>query len=132
MVRALIAAAVVAITALTIITVPNVITARNRSRQKRTMADVRDWAAALETVDRHNGLSAAGTSHDPVLGKLPLPRTDAWGTPYRIRFSNGTFTVTSAGRDGVFQLSAGNGATRDFDDDIINTDGDFVQYPEGI
>ena len=107
-VTALIALALVA--GVVSIAVPNVLTARNRSRQKRTMADMRTIATAWEaratdrnsyTVepDRH-----ATRGNDPAdfakLHSVPvadleralvpryirkLPRTDGWGNEFDLR-----------------------------------------------
>ena len=111
---------------------PNVLTALNRSREKRTMAELRDWGSALETIHSRHHLSSTGTSEDAVFAKFKLSRVDGWGRPYQIRMAGGGYTVTSSGRDGVFQTRIQGGATSNFDEDLVYSDGYFLQYPEGI
>ena len=60
-------------------------------------------------------------------------RYDAWS-------SNGTrvdsYAVASGGKDGSFSHDSlreyQNGATTNFNDDIVFSNGKFVQYPEGL
>src|SRR5260221_12162767 len=79
------------------IAIPNLLTAMQRSKQKRTMADMRTiataWEARATDVNRYN---AAGTSFvtvsfadlntylTPTYIKK-LPQNDAWNTPYFYR-----------------------------------------------
>jgi len=64
-----------------------------------------------------------------------FPWKDGWGGDFI--FQSGadgdTFTLCSFGKDHVSDGSnpAAETKTRDFDCDIIITDGAFVQYPEG-
>jgi len=102
---------ILAIAFLSWIAVPNVLTARNRSRQKRTMADMRTIAAALEArasdvnsyaivPDAHNenpgtSVEAFTTLHHESFADLEralvpkyikkLPRKDGWGVDFDIR-----------------------------------------------
>lgn len=102
---------ILAIAFLAWLVVPNVLTARNRSRQKRTMADMRTIATALEAratdvssyaiaPDAHNenpGTSAEAfaTLHRESFADLEralvptyiknLPRKDGWGVDFDIR-----------------------------------------------
>jgi general secretion pathway protein G len=73
------------------ITVPNLFTALNRSKQKRTMADMRSVAMATEAfgVDNSkypaiegNRLSALAKQIQPVYIKV-VPEVDGWGHPMR-------------------------------------------------
>ena len=130
--RVLGAVGLVVIGSLIAFAVPNFLTALNRSRQKRSMAGVRDWAVALENARGHQMSPMVGYSDRLILANSELPRTDGWGTPYRIRMGNAHTTVSSAGRDAVFQVLIRNGATTSFDEDIVYSDGAFIQYPEGI
>jgi general secretion pathway protein G len=123
------------------IAVPNLLTAMQRSKQKRTMADMRTLATALD---------AYGTDHEqeeyppgeyaaslaphlqPAYVKA-LPGVDGWGTG--IRYSplpNRGYVLVSAGSDKTFEESdpSTKRETSSFDCDIVFSNGEFVQYPE--
>jgi type II secretory pathway pseudopilin PulG len=125
------------------IAIPNMLTAMQRSRQKRTMADMRTIATALE---------AYGTDHEqeeyppgeyavslaphlqPAYVKA-LPGVDGWGTG--IRYSplpNHGYVLVSAGADKTFEESdpSTKRETSSFDCDIVFSNGEFVQYPEHV
>jgi type II secretion system protein G len=138
------------------IAIPNLLTAMQRSKQKRTMADIRTiataWEARATDVNRYN---AAGTitvpgsavsASDLTTYLTPtyvknLPAKDGWGTPYAFAadqvFAASTaaqvYMIISYGKDGQAQGGTYNGgATTAFDCDIIYSNGSFVQYPEGV
>src|SRR6266508_5337892 len=114
------------------IAIPNLLTALQRAKQKRTMADMRSiataWEARATDVNRYNAagalsilsictkdISAASLSGAliPTYIKL-LPALDGWGNMLRFRgeytFADTTaaadYVIWSAGRNGD---SAGNG-----------------------
>ena len=145
------------------IAIPNLLTAMQRSKQKRTMADMRTiataWEARATDVNKYN---AAGTVTALTIcsvqltyasvqsGLVPtyiklLPNKDGWGDPYDYRADAGwglttpaqNYLVCSAGKNGLTSANtcdsaAPGGATTNFNDDIIFSNGVFVQYPEGI
>jgi type II secretion system protein G len=130
------------------IAIPNLLTAMQRSRQKRTMADIRSIATAWEAraTDVNSYAAAGWTQPDTdVSGTLAgmltptyikaLPAKDGWETPYSFR--NNTigdiYSIWSYGKDKAAQAaSAIGGGKSDFDCDIVYSNGSFVQYPEGI
>ena len=132
------------------IAIPNLLTAMQRSKQKRTMADMRSVATAWEArATDVNSYVAAGASlggvtylsptetiSASVKGKLEptyikrAPATDAWGNEYHVGYSATQYTIESYGKDGNDGGDAANG-TR-FDCDIVFADGTFVAYPEGV
>lgn len=134
------------------IAIPNLLSAINRGRQKRTMADVRTVATAVEAYAVDNGYYPDADSLDDLAGILEreyiavLPRNDGWMTPmvYACWKDDPTFAgceqyaVMSAGRDKIFDYDdpeyygEEENATRDFDCDIVYRNGVFVQFPEGI
>ena len=132
------------------IAIPNLLTAMQRSKQKRTMADIRTIATAWEArATDTNSYSAAGASFTwpsstvsgPALdGKLSptyiksLPQKDGWGDVYGFgTTSNGqVYGIRSAGKDNSFQSSITVGGTQAFDCDIVYSNGSFIQFPEGI
>jgi len=139
------------------IAIPNLLTAMQRAKQKRTMADMRSiataWEARATDVNRYNaagttaGLAQAVTYTQLSGGLTPtyiknLPEKDGWGKSYDfgtdVAWGNGTGTaaqqygIASAGRDGSMANSVTAGATTNFDCDIVYSNGSFVAYPEGV
>src|ERR1700680_978678 len=78
------------------IAIPNLLTAMQRSKQKRTMADIRTiataWEARATDVNRYNASGLTLPAIDVSAGELTtyltptyvknLPAKDGWGTPY--------------------------------------------------
>ena len=112
-----------------------------RSREKRTMADMRTVATASEAY-------ATDTNKYPDAKKIEelrpilaptyirnLPTTDAWGTPFAYFVSPdfSHYRFVSAGPDKKFDPSSlGIGKKPAKSDDIVFEDGTFVLWPEGI
>jgi type II secretion system protein G len=147
LVELLIVVAIIGI--LAAIAIPNLLAALNRSRQKRTMADMRTIASAWEARAADvNAYNAAGLSWPPTTVAIStmtflsptyvkkLPIYDGWSAEFRVS-SNviNAYTVKSFGADRLetttVTSAAGQAATHNFDCDIILSNGFFVQYPEG-
>jgi type II secretion system protein G len=131
------------------IAIPNLLAALQRSRQKRTMADMRTIATAWEARAADvNAYNAAGLSWPPTpvsvttmtflsptyVKKLPI--YDGWNTEFHVSNNvSNAYTVKSFGADRAETTTAtsaaGQTATNKFDCDIILSNGFFVQYPEG-
>jgi len=150
----LIAVAIIAI--LAAIAVPNLLTAINRARQKRTMADMRDistaWESRATDVARYNAAGIVGISVPLTISDLSLmltptymkvvPTRDGWSRPFACFMdqpANGggsqqatQYAIVSAGRDGSFSSTTYTGAFSSFDCDIIFANGAFISYPEGM
>ena len=128
------------------IAIPNLLSAMQRSKQKRTMADLRTVGTALD---------AYGTDHEreefppgPTVAALhahleptyikSVPVKDGWETEMRyMPLPNRGYMIVSAGGDKVFQAEPAGGytaetKTENFDCDIIFSNGQFIQYPDGI
>ena len=148
------------------IAIPNLLTAMQRSKQKRTMADMRTvataWEARATDVNKYNAagaITALATCSNVVTydnlssGLAPtyiklLPAKDGWGTKWKFLADQawaGTapaqnYVVWSAAKNGDSAGSGGfeatssseGGATTNFNEDIVFTNGVFVQYPEGV
>jgi general secretion pathway protein G len=132
------------------IAIPNLLTAMQRSKQKRTMADMRSvataWEARATDVNSYiaSGASVGGVTYiaptatisSTVTGLLAptyikvCPSKDAWGGEYHVGSSATQYTIESYGKDGSDGTDVANG-TR-FDCDILFADGTFVAYPEGV
>jgi type II secretory pathway pseudopilin PulG len=137
------------------ISIPNLIVAIERSRQRRTMVDMRNMATAWEArnveANRYNagGIQVPGiqeqldttllaTALSPTYIKV-FPRLDGWAHPFEC-FTNQpwgnaqsaqVYAIISPGRDGRFTPDPQMGALTNFDCDIVYSNGAFLAYPEG-
>lgn len=148
------------------IAIPNLLTAMQRSKQKRTMADMRTIATAWEArATDTNKYNAAGTitaittcsqslaiatlsgALSPTYIKL-LPNKDGWGNALKFYVDQAwnnaapaqNYLVWSGAKNATsdpasstgFNTSSPGGATTNFNEDILFSNGVFLQYPEGV
>ena len=140
------------------IAIPNLLTAMQRSKQKRSMADMRAIATAWEArATDANTYGSSGTSFAWLASEITfnglfgiltptyikaLPQNDGWTRPFGFSMDKAigvanaaqAYAIRSAGKDGSFQAATytiGTGTTI-FDCDIVYTNGSFVQWPEGM
>ena len=119
------------------IAIPNFLNAVDRGKQKRTMADARSIAVAMEAyAGEHDGYPVADSTE--ALGAqlapkyLPrMPMVDGWTHPFQVASSGSSYTLYSFGKDGVGS-SCEPAATVRFNDEICLIDGQFVRYPTGL
>ena len=118
------------------IAIPNLLNAIDRGKQKRTMADVRAIATAVEAfaVD-HNAYPTADSVDDLARQISPnyidtMPLRDGWAHPLQVQSSAEGYLIYSFGKDGT-GATCDDGETRSFNDEICFADGDFVRYPAG-
>lgn len=140
------------------VVVPNLLIARNRSFEKRTMADMRSLAQALEAratdqntyglvpADRNNPGGEIGdltklrrVSHRELERALTptyireVMKEDGWGNEVDVRVAASTYTVRSPGKDGRTEGDKYVLRTNTrFDQDIVFSEGSFLVYPEGL
>lgn len=140
------------------IAIPNLMSAMQRSRQKRTMADMRSIALAWEArATDQNTYAAAGVAAPEtpaadwpdaaldvthIAGWLApsyiksMPIYDGWGGHFQVGISTDgtTYSVESLGADSSDEEDTGGEVvtTNNFDNDIIFSAGVFVKYPEGV
>ncbi len=118
------------------IAIPGLMNALDRGRQKRTMADLKTLAEAIEAYAVDNSVyptAATMTELSVVLRPVfarAVPVEDGWGHGIVVDCAAGSYTVGSGGKDGG-ALDFVGGPTTDFDDAIILSNGQFVQWPEG-
>ena len=123
------------------IAIPNLLNAIQRGKQKRTMADMRAIGTAVESYAVDNNQYPAGGSPVSDIASDLEPRyiaqlviADAWTNEidYTATPSSApqTYSIESYGKDGSNQ-AVFVGSTTDFNNDIIFSQGLFVQYPEG-
>jgi type II secretory pathway pseudopilin PulG len=121
------------------IIVPSFSAATQRSKQKRTMADMKSIANAIESYRSDNGaLPLSGEQNLKCL--VPkyirkLPSRDSWENPfyYISDIAREHYSLGSGARDeSIPNWNMLPDTTTSFDDDIILFDGKFTVYPEGI
>lgn len=124
------------------VAIPNLMVATERARQRRTMADMRTLATAIEEYAKdHNGDYPGGTRAIDLQATLvptyarELPVVDGWGSDYWYTHTDAQYVLTSLGDDGEadenVHLSSPL-ATQNADRDIILVNGKFMQYPERL
>lgn len=123
------------------IAIPNLLNAIDRSKQKRTMADIRSVGTACEEYSIDNNfypvqatqgdVSAMSTVLTPTYIKV-VPTADgwAWNIQYGAPSGGGGYTVRSLAKDGLKNGTIGQ--TTDFNCDIVFQVGQFIAYPSGI
>ena len=142
------------------IAIPNLLNALHRTRQKRTMTDMRAiataWEARAVDMNRYNAAGALdilavcddAITPEQLSGLLvptytkTLAARDGWNHAFRFGadYAAGDteraseYLIWAAAKDGVFTASASSpgGGTTNFNDDIVFTRGMFVQYPDGV
>jgi general secretion pathway protein G len=135
------------------IAIPNILNAIQRARQRRTMADMRATASAIESyaIDYKRYPAAASAVSWTIsatctvgagLGSYiaptyiaSVPLVDGWNSwlVYGTNVTRGHYFIQSGGRNGVMNNPGSVPAeqTTDFNADIILTDGQFTAYPDG-
>ena len=136
------------------IAIPNMLTAIQRAKQKRTMANMKAistaWESRASDFSQYNAAAVSagllGASNpimatDVALMLEPtyirsMPRVDGWGQAYNIFLDQPLgagnaqrYVIVSAGKDGVFETSPAAGVIQNFDCDIVYSNGSFVSYP---
>ena len=123
------------------IAIPNLFSALQKARQKKTMSDMRTVAGALQIYSLDN-------SHFPRIGDTQtinlqpflsdilniVPYSDAWSTsmPYLTDDAGSEYTMISFGSNRVEDLPYTYGFTQRYRDDIVYSSTVFVQWPEGV
>lgn len=128
------------------VAVPNFLNAVDRGKQKRTMADIRSVATAVETfsIDENRYPTSLGGTWvpiDQIASKLEptyirkLPREDGWGNKLMFQGNGREYRIVSPGKDGKLDRNwtghIQGGGTSTFSADIVFGDGQFLVWPEG-
>lgn len=124
------------------IAIPNLLTAQHRSKQTRTMADIRSVATAAEAYATDNNKYPEANSVAELSAALSptyirtLPPLDGWGTPMKYeRLGDTGYAIGSAGADKTFEQDSLSAYTSkpisDFNSDLVFANGEFVQAPAG-
>ncbi len=137
------------------IAIPNLLTAMQRSKQKRTMADMRTiataWEARATDINRYNAAGVTLPTGSVTIDNLntflaptyvkTFPHRDGWGNNWGLNCDQAwgdstraaqVYVIISYGKDGAAQSAYSGGATTNFDCDLVYSNGTFIQYPEGV
>jgi len=136
LVELLIAMAIIGI--LSAMAIVNLRSAVDRSRQRQSMATMRNLASAIEAYNSDNGyLPTNGITAQELATVLAdgvfyhVDTTDGWDNDLVYTAGSGSYTVESYGRDKADGPQNITRATRDeFDYDIVLNDGLFSFSPE--
>ena len=121
------------------IAIPNLLNAIDRGKQKRTMADIRSIGTAVESYAVDNNFYPKVNSYatlSPLIQPIYIktaPVSDGWSKAWVFTgdTTNGaTYTVQSNGKDGI-QGTNNGGITNVFECDILFSNGQFFQWPQG-
>ncbi len=135
------------------IAIPNLLTAIQRAKQKRSMGDMRSAGTAAEaySIDYNAyppsaadalpaGMTYGGATFGANLSKYvqptyiqTLPMTDGWASwfLYTTANNNQDFAVICTGKDGATSQPLG-GPFTNFNTDIVFANGQFTAYPDGV
>ncbi|HJT17133.1 MAG TPA: prepilin-type N-terminal cleavage/methylation domain-containing protein [Thermoanaerobaculia bacterium] len=136
------------------IAIANYLNAAERTRQKRTMADMRSvglaWEARAVDTKSYNAagftMPAVPLNYSDLTTLLSptymrnIPQTDGWGHPLQFATdqavggkSASEYAIRSPGRDGAYSGNTyAGGPTTSFDCDIVYSGGSFIVWPEGV
>lgn len=133
------------------IAVANYLNALTKAKQKRTMADIRligqAWEARASDLRSYNAAGYTYPSAPIGYGDLAtllsptymrnIPRMDGWGKEMQFAMDQPmtgsqatTYSIRSAGKDGIFESAYTPGPTEDPDIDIVFSEGNFIVWPE--
>jgi type II secretion system protein G len=134
------------------IAIPNLLSAVQRGRQKRSMSDMRTLATAIESYSVDNNIyptascspnvftggSAAVLSDTSFTLLIPTyvghtVLKDGWGHffQYAVNATNDQYRIECLGRDNTADGAVNCGTTTNFNADILYSNGTFIQWPEG-
>ena len=116
--------------------IPNLLNAVDKSKQKRTMSDIRSIGTAIEAyaID-HAGypivadMNALKGAVDPIFFDT-MPLVDGWSHDMQVDSGFTAYTVYSQGKDAA-GTTCTPAVTTNFNDQICFINGRFARYPEG-
>lgn len=121
------------------IAVVNLSDSLNRSRQSKTMANMRNLAQAIQSYEADHSLLPADGTDAYALAALcqsgglfrNIDPEDGWRNPLVYSASAQQYTIESYGADAADGPADISPATKlEFDNDIVLVDGSFIASPE--
>ena len=127
--------AVLIISIIAAIAIPSFMSALQRSRQRRSMKDMRTLSTAVETykIDfsrppQDTNISNLVNTLQPIYVQV-FPKLDGWQREFIYVAGVEVYTLESYGRDGLDGGNISPATKDDFDLDIILVDGFFTASP---
>jgi general secretion pathway protein G len=125
------------------ITIPNLLNASNRGKQKSTMSNIRSIGIAIETYQSDLGYPPKQASFGDIAGTVQgalqptyiklLPTEDSWQSSIKyVCPGNDSYTIRSFGKDRIYDANETPGTTTRYDNDIVFCDGEFTIVPDGL
>jgi len=122
------------------IAIPNLITVIQRARQTRSMADLKTIARAVSLYEQDStgfpvetSLVSVENLRSSLQGYMgDFKATDGWGRPFMYISNGRDYTLISYALDGVASLPYTIGPIHRLEEDIVMSNGVFVQWPEGV
>jgi type II secretory pathway pseudopilin PulG len=132
------------------IAIPNLMSATQRAKQKRSMADLRSIGTAVEAyATDHNAYPAARNIDElrPLITPMyikSVPPNDGWGKPFIYEPAECAdskcqrYYIASGGKNMALERARPSEygtsllTTATFDADLVYSNGDFIVAPEGI
>jgi general secretion pathway protein G len=137
LVELLIVAAIIGL--IVAIALPNLLNAIQRSRQTRSVSDLRTVSIGLGLYNQDfaifppqaslEGVTGVSDELIPFIGEVPT--ADGWQYTFQYRSDGYAYTLASFGLNKAADTPWESGFTTYFDDDIVILDGEFFQIPEG-
>jgi type II secretory pathway pseudopilin PulG len=121
---------------LSAIAIPNLLTAMQRAKQKRTIADMRTISLQVESyrADHNNALPQAQSMPELASALHLNLQKDGWGNDLRYASDGTNYWLVSAGKDGRFETEDvtkyAEEKTTNFDADIVLENGTLLREPE--
>ncbi len=125
---------------ITAIAIPNLLNAIQRSRQTRSINDMRTITNGLgiyaQDFAKFPEMASLGDITDvsdeliPFIGTVPV--LDGWNKVFQYKSDGDTYTLASYAANFLADTPWEAGITSYFDDDIVILDGSFLQIPEGV
>ena len=121
------------------ISVPNLLNAIQRSRQKKSMSSLRAISEGIEIYQQdysfypdYVDVPVTALAGDLELYVKPFDPKDGWNRTMRYSAQGDYYTLISYGSDGLEDASHPLGETGEFRCDIVFSSGVFTQWPNGI
>ena len=117
--------------------IPRLLTALQKSKQTRTVADMRTVAMAVEAYNADSSFyPTLGTTTTAALAgvvDIVVPRHDGWINDLTYSSTSGEhYTVVSFGSNFIEDLPYVYGPIQRFQDDLVIRDTVWMQWPEGV
>lgn len=122
------------------IAIPNLVNAIQRGRQARTVGDLRGLGTAIAMYQQDYAKFPVAEDYQGI-GSLEAVlmaymggynELDGWQRSFMYTSDGDSYSLCSYGMNGSADLPWTLGPIHYFDDDLVLSDGAFIQWPEGV